>query len=335
MDNFKTGSLIKEARKEKGLTQKDLSEKLHITDRAVSKWERGICAPDIALLEPLAEILDVSVTELISGERTPQSQTTSASPAPETESAVRKAIGYSRAEIQKKRIIAQNRIILCVLCFAVLVAACAGAFWYKGYFHIIGRYPSPDGSTITTVYNCELGYSGPPESGGFTLSDKGRFRGRNIWPSAEFRNCWWSPNGSYQAVSAYVWGDDWNCEEGKTETFLFLTDYVRNSGVMLDHYIERAARKSGLFPDAAVDASTYDLKMEFEFLQWSQIDSAKMLLYFQYTDINGTFRQGYTWYDYECGTLSGTVESEQTEKGPDPLHALHDATSKFQQEQLP
>ena len=69
MDNIKTGALIRERRKEKGLTQRELAERLHVTDRAVSKWERGLCAPDIALLEPLSEALDLSVLELISGER--------------------------------------------------------------------------------------------------------------------------------------------------------------------------------------------------------------------------------------------------------------------------
>ena len=54
MDNAKTGTFIKELRKEKHLTQKELADLLHVTDRAVSKWERGLCAPDISLLEPLA-----------------------------------------------------------------------------------------------------------------------------------------------------------------------------------------------------------------------------------------------------------------------------------------
>ena len=57
MDNMKTGQLIRDLRKEKGMTQKELADKLHITDRAVSKWERGLCAPEISLLEPLAEAL--------------------------------------------------------------------------------------------------------------------------------------------------------------------------------------------------------------------------------------------------------------------------------------
>ena len=69
MDNITTGSFIKQLRKEKDMTQKQLADLLHITDRAVSKWERGVCAPDISLLEPLAEILEVSIVELIRGER--------------------------------------------------------------------------------------------------------------------------------------------------------------------------------------------------------------------------------------------------------------------------
>ena len=64
MDPTKTGALIRALRKERNMTQKDLAERLHITDRAVSKWERGLCAPDISLLEPLAEALGVSILEL-------------------------------------------------------------------------------------------------------------------------------------------------------------------------------------------------------------------------------------------------------------------------------
>ena len=73
MDNRKTGKLIKRLRIEKNMTQKDLAEMLHITDRAVSKWERGISAPDISLLEPLSKILDISIPELLSGQETNKS----------------------------------------------------------------------------------------------------------------------------------------------------------------------------------------------------------------------------------------------------------------------
>lgn len=70
MDRIKTGELIAAARKEKGLTQKELAQKLHISDRAVSKWERGAGFPDISLLEPLADALDLQVLDLLRGERT-------------------------------------------------------------------------------------------------------------------------------------------------------------------------------------------------------------------------------------------------------------------------
>ena len=69
MDREKTGALIAQVRKEKQLTQKELAERLHVSDRAVSKWERGAGFPDISLLEPLAEALDLSVPDLLRGER--------------------------------------------------------------------------------------------------------------------------------------------------------------------------------------------------------------------------------------------------------------------------
>ena len=70
MDRLKTGELIAVARREKNLTQKELAQKLHVSDRAVSKWERGAGFPDVGLLEPLAKALDLNVLDLLRGERT-------------------------------------------------------------------------------------------------------------------------------------------------------------------------------------------------------------------------------------------------------------------------
>lgn len=61
------GRFVAEQRKKKKLTQKDLAQKLYVSDKAVSKWERGSSMPDISLLMPLAEALDVTVTELLEG----------------------------------------------------------------------------------------------------------------------------------------------------------------------------------------------------------------------------------------------------------------------------
>lgn len=69
MDAEKTGLFIAELRKERGLTQRELAEKIGVTDKAVSKWERGRGFPDVAILETLSNELGVSIAELISGER--------------------------------------------------------------------------------------------------------------------------------------------------------------------------------------------------------------------------------------------------------------------------
>ena len=67
MDAKKTGCFIAEKRKEKNLSQRELAEYLHITDKAVSKWERGISFPDITILIPLSEVLNVSLYDLLTG----------------------------------------------------------------------------------------------------------------------------------------------------------------------------------------------------------------------------------------------------------------------------
>ena len=68
MDNYVTGAPIKSLREAKRLTQEELAERIHVSAKAVSKWETGKGFPDISLLEPLAKALDVSVIELLSGE---------------------------------------------------------------------------------------------------------------------------------------------------------------------------------------------------------------------------------------------------------------------------
>ena len=70
MDQTKIGRLIAECRKQKGLTQAQLAQSLNITDKAVSKWERGNAMPDSSIMLELCDILGISVNELLSGERT-------------------------------------------------------------------------------------------------------------------------------------------------------------------------------------------------------------------------------------------------------------------------
>ena len=68
IDNEQFGRFVAERRRALGLTQKELGDRLFVSDKTVSKWERGASLSNIALLQPLAEVLDVSVSELLNGE---------------------------------------------------------------------------------------------------------------------------------------------------------------------------------------------------------------------------------------------------------------------------
>lgn len=91
IDREKFGAFIAALRKEQGLTQQELADRLFVSNKAVSKWERGQSLPDIALLEPLAQCLGVSVAELLRGERLPERPLE----AQETEELVGRALHFS------------------------------------------------------------------------------------------------------------------------------------------------------------------------------------------------------------------------------------------------
>ena len=67
MDAKKTGKFICENRKKHGMSQNELADKLSITDKAISKWERGISFPDISMLIPISKVLGISLYDLLTG----------------------------------------------------------------------------------------------------------------------------------------------------------------------------------------------------------------------------------------------------------------------------
>lgn len=94
MDRTKTGALIAAARKEQNMTQKELAAALHVSDRAVSKWERGAGFPDISLLEPLADALGLGVLDLLRGEQ---------GTVPEPEPTIRQALAFLARQAERTR----------------------------------------------------------------------------------------------------------------------------------------------------------------------------------------------------------------------------------------
>ena len=105
LDKDAFGGFLAALRREKGLTQRQLAETLFVSDKAVSKWERGLSIPDPALLIPLAEALGVTVTELLLCRRCPQAQPMTAAA---VEQAVQTAITYPGSKAPRA-FQAQNR----------------------------------------------------------------------------------------------------------------------------------------------------------------------------------------------------------------------------------
>ena len=124
MDQQKIGTFIAAVRRERGLTQRELAERLHVTNKAVSKWELGRSLPDCATLEPLAHALGVTVDELLCGQRRPQ-QAPAPSPRPQ-ESPFALYQNYVQgyvygAEVERRRILG---LVLLWAGIALLVGQC-------------------------------------------------------------------------------------------------------------------------------------------------------------------------------------------------------------------
>lgn len=118
IDRAKFGAFVAELRKEKGITQKELADKLCISDKAISKWETGNSIPDVSLLVPLAEILGVTVTELLESRRIEIPENMDKE---QTDNLVKKVIGLSAEERAKRRKKNIGIYFLCVLICAVEV----------------------------------------------------------------------------------------------------------------------------------------------------------------------------------------------------------------------
>lgn len=119
MDKEKLGAFVQTLRKEQHITQKELAEKLCITDKAVSKWERGLSYPDISMLEPLSDALQVSVLELLQGERMPAEEPI---PIEQVRQVLDNSLQLSDKELHRKHVISKSIIILVCVILLLLIS---------------------------------------------------------------------------------------------------------------------------------------------------------------------------------------------------------------------
>lgn len=152
MNREKTGALIAAARKEKNMTQKDLAKVLHVSDRAVSKWERGAGFPDVSLLEPLADALDLQVLDLLRGEEQEEA---------EPEVTVRRALVLLVRQARERTLRRWGQILGTLVALAMVVFVLFGILVRSGVFErpvsltvtaaVYTPEGVPAGETIVTI----------------------------------------------------------------------------------------------------------------------------------------------------------------------------------------
>lgn len=126
MDLQKTGALIAAKRKEKAMTQKQLGEILNISDRTVSKWERGVGFPDVSLVEPLGEALGLSVLDIFRGEVQNSN--------PQEESAAREILNICSPQIRAQERRSRKYLLICAMMLLLLLAIPLLLTAFQGYW---------------------------------------------------------------------------------------------------------------------------------------------------------------------------------------------------------
>ena len=140
--NYETiGKFISKKRKEKGFTQKELAEKIGVTDKAVSKWERGLGCPDVSILELLANQLDVSILEILKG-RMVENEVIKLT---EANDYVKESLNYSKVQTKEKLKIILSKLI-CF--FIILIGTILIILNIFHYFYLNYQYDNIFNSTI-------------------------------------------------------------------------------------------------------------------------------------------------------------------------------------------
>ena len=160
MDQLLIGKFIAQERKRKGYTQKQLSEKLGISDKTVSKWERGNGFPEVSLLLPLCNELDITVNELLSGERV-------------SEEDYRKKAEENMVNLVKEAQESNKKIILSAMVAVLVIVAATPLFvlsgtvkmdaWLRVVLIIIGIVVVAMGIVIACILDRDAGAYECPE----------------------------------------------------------------------------------------------------------------------------------------------------------------------------
>lgn len=151
MNQEKIGKFILKCRKGKKLTQSELAEKLNVTDKSVSNWENGRNMPDLSLFKPLCELLDISINDLISGEKVSKDQYQE-----KLEENIISTIDYTNKKIgEKNNIIGTILIVFGIICTITAMSIFPSESSWGSIYSLVGAIVSLIGvSRFTKKLNC-------------------------------------------------------------------------------------------------------------------------------------------------------------------------------------
>ena len=209
MDREMLGRFIAQRRKERNMTQRELAEKLHVTDKAVSKWERGAGCPDISLLEPLAEALELSVDQLLTYQTALEEPEAAAEPV--TSQAVQAVLDLTLEERRARR--RRRWFIAMAVTLSLIVLAVVYVFLSslqaRGDLFRNESSTSPDGSITVVTY---AGSFGNPSVKVTKPADMQRRWGDGSvnagmgesYPDTKITGLYWSSDSAYLAIGQSV-----------------------------------------------------------------------------------------------------------------------------------
>lgn len=213
MDREMLGRFIAQRRKERNMTQRELAEKLHVTDKAVSKWERGAGCPDISLLEPLAEALELSVDQLLTYQTAPTEPEAAAESV--TSQAVQAVLDLTLAERRVRRMrcwIVALAVPLALIVLTVLYILLRDA-QMNGRLFINESSTSPDGIITVVTYTSSFGvqtvkvkepYIPLRDKDGQILSSTKSMG----YANTKITGLYWSPDSAYLAFGQKYTGSE-------------------------------------------------------------------------------------------------------------------------------
>ena len=213
MDREMLGRFIAQRRKEQNMTQRELAEVLHVTDKAVSKWERGAGCPDISLLEPLAEALGLSVDQLLTYQ-TPAAELEKAEEPVPTSEAVQAVLDLTLAERRARR----RRRWFIAMAAALTLIVLSGMYVLLSSLQVQGKLfrnessTSPDGSITVVTYTGGLG--NPSVKVTSPADIQRRWGDGSVetgmgesYPHTAITGLYWSPDSAYLAIGQSIQGE--------------------------------------------------------------------------------------------------------------------------------